>query len=116
MLYAGVAIAREIPSTSLRAGSSLRLKNGYAQDDASELKVRTKSEAAPLPLLRLDGLRLAEGYNIRVPEEDPQHEHSHKHQRHAIYATETTGLLVIAFLLLILTVLRYWHDIHWSLR
>jgi len=24
---------REIPSTSLRAGSSLRLKNGYAQDD-----------------------------------------------------------------------------------
>ena len=26
--------AREIPSTSLRAGSSLRLKNGYAQDDA----------------------------------------------------------------------------------
>jgi len=25
---------REIPSTSLRAGSSLRLKNGSAQDDA----------------------------------------------------------------------------------
>jgi hypothetical protein len=24
----------EIPSTALRAGSSLRLKNGYAQDDA----------------------------------------------------------------------------------
>ena len=29
-------IPREIPSTSLRAGTSLRLKNGYAQDDASE--------------------------------------------------------------------------------
>jgi len=57
----------------------------------------------------------AERYNIGVPEEDPQPEHSHKH-RHAIYATETTGLLLIAFLLLILTVLRYWHDIHWSLR
>jgi hypothetical protein len=24
---------QEIPSTALRAGSSLRLKNGYAQDD-----------------------------------------------------------------------------------
>ncbi len=26
--------AIEIPSASLRGGSSLRLKNGYAQDDA----------------------------------------------------------------------------------
>ena len=26
-------VETEIPSTSLRAGSSLRLKNGYAQDD-----------------------------------------------------------------------------------
>jgi hypothetical protein len=25
---------QEIPSASLRAGSSLRLKNGYAQDDS----------------------------------------------------------------------------------
>ena len=62
------------------------------------------------------GLRLLESYNIEVPEGDPQRDHSHKHHRHAIYAMETTGLLLIAFLLLILTVLRYWHDIHWSLR
>jgi len=27
---------REIPSTSLRAGSSLRLKNGFVQDDRWE--------------------------------------------------------------------------------
>ena len=27
------AVETEIPSTSLRAGSSRRLKNGYAQDD-----------------------------------------------------------------------------------
>jgi hypothetical protein len=27
------AVKREIPSASLRAGSSLRLKNGFAQDD-----------------------------------------------------------------------------------
>jgi hypothetical protein len=39
-----------------------------------------------------------------------------KHRRHAIYATETTGLLVIAFLLLVLIVIRYWHAIHWSWR
>jgi hypothetical protein len=69
-----------------------------------------------LPRMQPAGFGLLEGYNIRVPEDDPQHEHSRKHQRHAIYATETTGLLVIAFLLLVLTVLRYWHDIHWSLR
>ena len=40
----------------------------------------------------------------------------HRRRRHAIYATETFGLLLIAFLLLILTVIRYWHDIHWSMR
>ncbi len=41
---------------------------------------------------------------------------SHKHQRHAIYATETSGLLLIALLLLALTLIRYWHVIHWSVR
>jgi hypothetical protein len=30
-------VEREIPSTSLRAGSSLRLKSGSAQDDATTL-------------------------------------------------------------------------------
>jgi hypothetical protein len=40
----------------------------------------------------------------------------HKHQRRAICAAETSGLLVIAFVLLVLTVIRYWHAIHWSLR
>ena len=33
-------VKREIPSTSLRAGSSLRLKNGYAQDDADGRSAR----------------------------------------------------------------------------
>jgi hypothetical protein len=41
---------------------------------------------------------------------------SPKHQRHAIYATETSGLLLVAFLLLALTLVRYWHVIHWSVR
>lgn len=53
-------------------------------------------------------------YNIRVPDSAPQDDH--KHHRHAIYASEATGLLLIALLLLILTLVRYWHDIHWSLR
>jgi hypothetical protein len=54
-------------------------------------------------------------YNILVPAPEPQTD-SHKHHRHAVYASETTGLLLIAFLLLVLTLVRYWHDIHWSLR
>jgi hypothetical protein len=45
-----------------------------------------------------------------------QREKGHKHRRHAIYATETSGLLLIAFLLLVLALIRYWHAIHWSLR
>jgi hypothetical protein len=59
---------------------------------------------------------LPQRYNIRVAAPDPKPDHSSKHHRHAIYATETTGLLLIAFLLLALTLIRYWHDIHWSLR
>jgi hypothetical protein len=41
---------------------------------------------------------------------------SRKHRRHAVYASETTGLLLIALMLLVLTLVRYWHEIHWSLR
>jgi hypothetical protein len=33
-----------------------------------------------------------------------------------VYASETAGLLLIAFLLLVLTLVRYWRYIHWSLR
>jgi len=53
-------------------------------------------------------------YNMRVPTTAPHDDH--KHRRHAVYASEATGLLLIAFLLLVLTLIRYWHDIHWSLR
>ena len=55
------------------------------------------------------------GYNRRMSDQHSQDE-SHKHHRHAVYASETTGLLLIAFVLLILTLVRYWHEIHWSLR
>ena len=53
---------------------------------------------------------------IRMPSPEPQTDSSPKHHRHAVYAAEATGLLLIAFLLLVLTLVRYWHDIHWSLR
>jgi hypothetical protein len=39
-----------------------------------------------------------------------------KPRRHAAYATETSGLLLIAFLLLVLILVGYWHAIHWSWR
>jgi hypothetical protein len=51
-----------------------------------------------------------------VPSPSPEDDTSHKHHRHSVYASETTGLLLIAFLLLVLTLIRYWHDIHWSIR
>jgi|GraSoiStandDraft_24_1057298.scaffolds.fasta_scaffold04295_3 hypothetical protein len=33
-----------------------------------------------------------------------------------IYTLETTGLLIIALLVLIVTVIRYWHHVVWSAR
>ena len=45
-----------------------------------------------------------------------QNDSGHKHRRHATYAKETSGLLLIALLLLALIVIRYWHAMHWSLR
>ena len=61
-------------------------------------------------------LRFCPAYNIFVARTRRQDDPSRKHQRHAIYAEETCGLLLIAFVLLILTLIRYWHSIHWSLR
>ncbi|MGA7686098.1 MAG: hypothetical protein WCC32_06330 [Terriglobales bacterium] len=45
----------------------------------------------------------------------PAAEDKHRHRR-AGYAAEASGLLVIALLLLILTVIRYWQYIRWSAR
>jgi hypothetical protein len=64
-------------------------------------------------------------YNICVnapfsprPAADSEHpEDKHRHQRHhSIYAAEATGLLLMAVLLLILTLIRYWRYIPWSAR
>jgi hypothetical protein len=58
------------------------------------------------------------GYNAFVatpaphkPAADDKHRH-----RHPIYAAEATGLLVMAILLLLLIIIRYWAYIPWSAR
>lgn len=45
-----------------------------------------------------------------------QHVDSQHHYRHATYAAEASGLLIMAVVLLILTVIRYWREIPWSAR
>ncbi len=57
-------------------------------------------------------------YNVGVtatPSTKPVAEDKHRH-RHAQYAAEASGLLVIALLLLILELVRYWENISWSAR
>jgi len=52
-----------------------------------------------------------------VPDPAPHSVHPEgKHRRHHIYALETTGLLLIAVVLLIVTLIRYWYNINWSIR
>jgi hypothetical protein len=51
--------------------------------------------------------------NDRRGNEHPDNQHQH---RHSIYAAEATGLLVMAVLLLVLTIIRYWRYIPWSAR
>jgi hypothetical protein len=62
-------------------------------------------------------------YNSRVnapvqpkPKPDNRHQGNKHEHRHPIYAAEATGLLVIAVLLLVLTIIRYWRYIPWSAR
>jgi len=45
----------------------------------------------------------------------PAADDKHRH-RHPIYAAEATGLLLMAVLLLILIIIRYWSYIPWSAR
>lgn len=55
-------------------------------------------------------------YNTAVVRAQRQTDSPRKQQRHSVYATETFGLLLIALLLLVLTLIRYWRAIHWSVR
>jgi len=63
-------------------------------------------------------LTTEKGYNSRVNSPvppKPAAESKHQH-RHSIYAAEATGLLLMAVLLLVLTIIRYWRYIPWSAR
>jgi len=64
-------------------------------------------------------------YNVAVPASSPkrqpdspppEHPSAGHHHTPQIYTLEATGLLVIAALILILTLVRYWHHIAWSAR
>jgi hypothetical protein len=63
----------------------------------------------------------AQRYNIRVPPPEipmPSAEPTDsppKHPRHSVYSSQAIGLLLIAFGLPVLTLIRYWHHIHRSL-
>jgi len=56
--------------------------------------------------------------NSSVPSKPVAENEAHdKHQHHhSIYAAEASGLLLMAVLLLILTIIRYWQYIPWSAR
>jgi hypothetical protein len=47
---------------------------------------------------------------------DNPHPYDRHEHHHSIYAAEATGLLLMAVLLLVLTLIRYWRDIPWSAR
>jgi hypothetical protein len=50
-----------------------------------------------------------------VPAPDQAQPDPKPHRPH-VYTLEATGLLVIAVLLLVLTIIRYWHHIPWGVR
>ncbi len=51
-----------------------------------------------------------------TPQRQPEPPTSGRHPKPHIYTLETTGLLIIAALILILTLVRYWSHIFWSVR
>lgn len=58
------------------------------------------------------------GVNSPVPPKpaaDHQHPDNAHHHRHAAYAAEASGLLIMA-VVFILTVIRYWREIPWGAR
>jgi hypothetical protein len=60
--------------------------------------------------------RFTAAYNIGVENPPSPNESGGRQRRRAAYVTEISGLLLVAFLLLVLTVIRYWHAIRWSVR
>jgi hypothetical protein len=51
-----------------------------------------------------------------APKKQPDRTPPERHPIPEVYTVETTGLLVIAVIILILTLVRYWHHIPWGVR
>lgn len=60
--------------------------------------------------------RPSEGYNSGVVSPIPKPQSDDRQHRRSIYAAESTGLLILALLLFVFIVIRYWRDIPWSAR
>jgi hypothetical protein len=56
------------------------------------------------------------GMGATAPKKQPEQTPSERHPIPEIYTVETTGVLVIAAIILILTLVRYWHHIPWGAR
>ena len=54
-------------------------------------------------------------YNWGVPDTQQPSPANHRPKR-PFYSLETTGLIIMAILILILILIRYWHHIPWSVR
>jgi hypothetical protein len=92
--------------------------------------IRTVGLAGSLKVASLGQIFLGESsrfqrYNVAMPASSPkrqpdapppQHPSPEHHRTPQIYTMEATGLLVIAGLILILTLVRYWHHIAWGAR
>jgi hypothetical protein len=50
------------------------------------------------------------------PVADDEHQRHPSAHSHSLYAAEASGLLIIAVLLLVLCLIRYWQYIPWSAR
>jgi hypothetical protein len=56
-------------------------------------------------------------YNEAVREQQKSKERSEAGgERKRVYSAETLGLLILAAVVLIVIVVRYWNEIHWSAR
>jgi hypothetical protein len=69
-----------------------------------------------LPIRRYNGVMPASAPKRQPDTHSPEHPSSGHHLTPQIYTLEATGLLVIATLILILTLVRYWHHFAWSVR
>lgn len=86
----------------------------YTEKGGMPASVLRAKRDAPIPHAGTGTTHLP-AYNTPVPALR-RHDSPGKHHRRTAYATETFGLLFIAFLIIVIILIRYWHAIHWSWR